>query len=602
MDTLAMKEGIMTDTISKLLLNTLKSYPKDDLVLYKKEGQYVPISTAEFGNRVKHFCLGLKDLGFEEGDKMIILSESRPEWIISDLGCLCSGGITVPIYTSLLSEAIKYIIDNSDAKIVVYSTPEQWQKIEAIKDELTKVEHYMTFSEEAPEGVLTFARVLEKGQKMAEQKPELFEELALKVKSNDTASIIYTSGTTGIPKGVMLTHSNFLSNVEACSTVIEFTENDTVLSWLPLSHVLERMVTFTLLYKGCTIAYAESMESVAENMPEVKPHIMVSVPRLFERFYSRVMDNVLSSSPLKRKIFFWATKVGKEYGQRKLLNQPIPGGLQFKRNLAHKLVFSKIIEKTGGRVRFFVSGGAPLSKDIAEFFYALGLVVLEGYGLTETSPVIAVNTFENLKFGTVGLPIPGVEVKIAEDGEILTKGPHVMEGYYKMEVETNEAMESGWFRTGDIGHLDEEGFLVITDRKKDILVTAGGKNVAPQPIENLLKTNPFIMNAVVIGDRRKFISALLVPDFEKLEEYAKVSNIPYEKQSDLTTKEEILNFMLAEVDRSTPALASYEKIKKIALLDRDFEIDKGEITPTLKVKRNIVENKYRNIIDSMYKE
>ncbi len=602
MDTLAMKEGIMTDTISQLLLNTIKSYPKDDLVIYKKEGQYVPISTAEFSNRVKHFCLGLKDLGFEEGDKMIILSESRPEWIISDLGCLCSGGITVPIYTSLLSEAIKYIIDNSDAKIVVYSTPEQWQKIETIKNELTKVEHYITFSEEAPEGVLTFAQVLEKGQKMAEQKPELFEEQALKIKSNDIASIIYTSGTTGIPKGVMLTHSNFLSNVKACSTVIEFTEKDTVLSWLPLSHVLERMVTFTLLYKGCTIAYAESMESVAENMPEVKPHIMVSVPRLFERFYSRVMDNVLSSSPLKRKIFFWAVKVGKEYGQKKLLNQPIPRGLRFKRNLAHKLVFSKIIERTGGRVRFFVSGGAPLSKDIAEFFYALGLVVLEGYGLTETSPVIAVNTFDNLKFGTVGLPIPGVEVKIAEDGEILTKGPHVMQGYYKMEAETSEATEGGWFRTGDIGHLDEEGFLVITDRKKDILVTAGGKNVAPQPIENLLKTNPFITNAVVIGDRRKFISALLVPDLEKLEEYAKISNIPYESPSDLTTKEEILNFMLAEVDRSTPALASYEKIKKIALLDRDFEIDKGEITPTLKVKRNIVEDKYRDIIDSMYKE
>ncbi|NIM92061.1 MAG: AMP-binding protein [Candidatus Aminicenantes bacterium] len=592
----------MTDTISQLLLNTIKSYPKDDLVLYKKEGQYVPISTAEFGVRVKHFCLGLKDLGLEEGDKMIILSESRPEWIISDLGCLCSGGITVPIYTSLLSEAIKYIVDNSDAKIVVYSTQEQGEKIEAIRNELTKVEHYITFSEEAPEGVLTFAQVLEKGQKMAEQKPEMFEEMALKVKSDDIASIIYTSGTTGIPKGVMLTHSNFLSNVKACSTVIEFTKNDTVLSWLPLSHVLERMVTFTLLYKACTIAYAESMETVAENMPEVKPHIMVSVPRLFERFYSRVMDNVLSSSPLKRKIFFWATKVGKEYGQKKLLNQSIPGGLQFKKNLAHKLVFSKIIEKTGGRVRFFVSGGAPLSKDIAEFFYALGLVVLEGYGLTETSPVIAVNTFDNLKFGTVGLPIPGVEVKIAEDGEILTKGPHVMDGYYKMEAETKEAMEGGWFRTGDIGHLDEGGFLVITDRKKDILVTAGGKNVAPQPIENLLKTNPFITNAVVIGDRRKFISALLVPDLEKLEEYAKVSNIPYENPSELTTKEEILNFMLAEVDRSTPALASYEKIKKIALLDRDFEIDKGEITPTLKVKRNIVEDKYRDLIDSMYKE
>jgi len=449
---------------------------------------------------------------------------------------------------------------------------------------------------------LTFAQVLEKGKKIAEQKPELFEELALRIKPNDIASIIYTSGTTGIPKGVMLTHQNFVSNVKACSAVIEFSVNDTVLSWLPLSHVLERMVTFTLLYKGCTIAYAESMDTVAENMPEVKPHIMVSVPRLFEKIYSKVMDNVLSSSPLKRKIFFWAVKVGKEYGQKKLLNQSIPGGLQFKRNLAHKLVFSKILEKTGGRVRFFVSGGAPLSKDIAEFFYALGLVVLEGYGLTETSPVIAVNTFENLKFGTVGKPIPGVEVKIADDGEILTKGAHVMEGYYKMDAETKETLESGWLRTGDIGHLDEEGFLVITDRKKDILVTAGGKNVAPQPIENVLKTNPYISNAVVIGDRRKFISALLVPEFEKLVEYAKSNNIVYENQSELTRKEEILNFMLAEVDRSTPNLASYEKIRKIALLDRDFEIEKGEITPTLKVKRNIVENKYKDIIDSMYKE
>lgn len=592
----------MTDTISQLLLNTIKSYPKDDLFLYKKEGKYVPISTEEFGKRVKYFCLGLRDLGFEEGDKMIILSESKPEWIISDLGCLCLGGITVPIYTSLVSEPVKYIIDNSDAKIVVYSTPEQWQKIEAIKNELMKVEHYITFSEETPEGVLTFAQVLEKGQKIAEQKPELFEELALRIKPDNVASIIYTSGTTGIPKGVMLTHSNFISNVKSCSTVIEFSDKDTVLSWLPLSHVLERMVTYTYLYKGCSIAYAESMETVAENMPEVKPHIMVSVPRLFEKFYSKVMDNVLSSSPLKRKIFFWAVKVGREYGKRKLLNQPIPGGLQFKRNLADKLVFSKIIEKTGGRVRFFVSGGAPLSKDIAEFFYALGMVVLEGYGLTETSPVIAVNTFDNLKFGTVGKPIPGVEVKIEEDGEILTKGPHVMEGYYKMEAETEEIMEGEWLRTGDIGHLDQDGFLAITDRKKDILVTAGGKNVAPQPIENVLKINPYISNAVVIGDRRKFISALLVPEFEKLEEYAKSNNIIYENQEELTGKEEILNFMLAEVDRSTPNLASYEKIKKIALLDRDFEIGKGEITPTLKVKRNIVEEKYKDLIDSFYTE
>jgi long-chain acyl-CoA synthetase len=329
---------------------------------------------------------------------------------------------------------------------------------------------------------------------------------------------------------------------------------------------------------------------------------MVNVPRVLEKIYAKIMDNVLASSSLKRKIFFWAVKVGKKFGRKKLLGQPISGMLKFKKNIAHKLVFSKIIEKTGGRARFFVSGGAPLSKDIAELFYAVGLVILEGYGLTETSPVITCNTFENIRFGTVGKPLPGVKVKIAEDGEILTQGPNVMKGYYKMEEETKETFKGGWFHTGDIGHLDEDGFLVITDRKKDIIVTAGGKNVAPQPIENLLKLNPYILNAVVVGDRRKFISALLVPDFEKLEKYAEFNNIPYETNSDLIKNESILNLLYGEVDRATPALASYEKIKKIGLLDRDFEIDKGEMTPSFKVKRNIIEKKYIDIIDAFYEE
>ena len=344
------------------------------------------------------------------------------------------------------------------------------------------------------------------------------------------------------------------------------------------------------------------MDTLAENFLEVKPHIMVSVPRILEKFYSKVIDNVLSSSPLKRKIFFWASKVGKKYGRKKLHKQPISRWLRFKKNLAHKLVFSKIIEKTGGRIRFFISGSAPLSKDIGEFFYGIGLVVLEGYGLTETSPVISLSTFENLKFGAVGKPIPGVEVKIAEDGEILTRGPHVMKGYYKMEEETKEVFEGGWFHTGDVGHLDEDSFLVITDRKKDIIVTAGGKNVAPQPIENTLKTNPYISDVIIVGDRRKFISALIVPNFEKLEEYTKSNNIPYENQSDLVKKEEIVNFMLGEVDRNTPNFASYEKIKKIILLDREFEIEKGEITPTFKVKRNVIEKKYNDLIDALYRE
>ncbi len=592
----------MVETLSQLFLNTIKSYPKDDLLLSKKEGKYVPISTEEFADRVKCFSLGLRDLGLEAGDKLIILSENRPEWVISDVANLCLGGITVPIYTSLIPEQIKYIIDDSDAKIVVVSDRGQWQKIEAIKSELTKVTSYITCLSEAPEGVLTFAQVLERGRKMDKQNPGLFEKMALEVKPDAIASIIYTSGTTGPPKGVMLTHSNIFSNVKTCSSILPFKDTDTVLSFLPLSHILERMAMFAYLYIGMSIGFAESIDTLGENLLEVRPHIMVNVPRVLEKIYAKVIDNVQVSSSLKRKIFFWAMKVGRKYGRKKILNQPISKILQFKRNLANKLVFSKVYAKTGGRVRFFLCGGAPLSKDIGEFFYAIGLTVIEGYGLTETSPVITANTFENLKFGTVGKPIPGVDVRIDEDGEILTKGPHVMNGYYKKEAASREVFEGGWFHTGDIGHFDEEGFLVITDRKKDIIVTSGGKNVAPQPIEGILNLSPYISTALVIGDSRKFISALVVPNFEKLEEYARQNNISFEDHCDLVKKEEIVRFIQEQVDRSAPNLASYEKVKKIALLDKEFEIEKGEITPTLKVKRNIVEEKYRGLIDAMYRE
>ncbi len=592
----------MAETLAQAVVDTVKKYPRPDFMLYKKDGQYQPISTEDFGRQVKHLCLGLRDLGLQKGDKVIILSENRPEWVITDHANLCLGAITVPIYTSLVSEQIKYIIDDSDAKAVFVSCEDLWNRVEAVRPGLAKVRHYIAFMERAPAGVLTYNQVLERGRKLDEENPTLFASLVEAVKAEDEASLIYTSGTTGVPKGVILTHSNFLSNVATVSKIIEFSDKDTVLSFLPLSHVLERMVTFTYLYKGCRIGYAESIETVAENLLEIRPHIMVSVPRVFEKIYAKVMDNVLSSSSLKKRIFFWALKVGKEYGRRKLNNEPIRGGLQRKRNLAQKLVFSKIVEKTGGRVRFFVSGGAPLSRDIAEFFYAMGLVVLEGYGLTETSPVISVNTFDNLRFGTVGKPIPDVEVRIGEDGEILTRGPHVMKGYYKKDAETREAFEGGWFHTGDIGHLDKDGFLVITDRKKDIIVTAGGKNIAPQPIENVLKTIPYISNAVVIGDRRRFVCALVVPNFEKTAEYARSSGIPFSSQAELVRNEKVVNFLRAEIERATPNLAQYEKIKRIILLDRDFEIEKGEITPTLKVKRNIIEQKYKKLIDALYEE
>jgi long-chain acyl-CoA synthetase len=592
----------MVETLSQLFFNTVQNYKKDDLILFKKEGKYQPISTAEFEKKVISLALALHRLGLKKGDKLVIFSENRPEWVMTDFATICQGGLTVPIYTSLTGFQAEYIINDSDATFVVVSSPELRKKVESVKNNLNKVKYYVTFEEEKVDGFLNFSELLEMGEKIAEEEPGLFEKLAQQVKPEDEASLIYTSGTTGVPKGVILTHHNFISNVKTCVAMFDITYRDTVLSFLPLSHVLERMVMFSYLYAGTTIAFAESIEAVAQNLIEVKPNIMVSVPRVFEKIYARVMDNVLNSSSVKRRIFFWAYGVGKKYAARQLRGEKIPVFLKFKRKIAHQLVFSKIIERTGGRVRFFISGGAPLAKDIAEFFYALGLVIYEGYGLTETAPVLAVNRPGALKFGTVGRPIPEVEIKIAQDGEILARGPNVMKGYYKKEAETREAFEGGWFHTGDIGYLDEDGFLVITDRKKDIIVTSGGKNVAPQAIENLLKTSPYISTAVVLGDRRKFISALVVPNFEKLEALAREKGWTYANRQELVSKPEVVDLIKSEIDRACTGLASYEKIKRIALLDHDFEIEKGEITPTLKVRRATIENRYRELIDSLYRE
>lgn len=329
----------MIETLSQLFLNTVKSYIKDDLMLYKKEGRYVPISTQEFGDMVKQFSLGLKVLGLGAGDKMIVLSENRPEWVISDIACLCLGGITVPIYTTLVPEQVKYIIEDSDAKIVICSNPELWEKIEAVKSQLAKVAHYISFDPGAPEWALSFEQVLEKGKKMDRDNPELFEKMSLEVKPDDLATIIYTSGTTGPPKGVMLTHNNLVSNVTSAASLLPFSDKDTGMALLPLSHSFERMVTYGYLYKGCTIGYAEGFDTVAQNFQELRPHMMAVAPRVLEKFYSRVMDNVLASSALKRKIFYWAMKIGKNYAQKKLEKQPVPGMLNFKKKIAHKLVF-----------------------------------------------------------------------------------------------------------------------------------------------------------------------------------------------------------------------------------------------------------------------
>ncbi len=590
-------------TLAGQFRNILRAYPKEALLSHKKEGRYVPISTAEFGDRVKSFALGLRGLGLGKGDKLIILADNGPDWVVTDYACLCQGMVTVPIYTSLVPEQVRYIINDSDAKAVVCSNLELWEKVKAVRDRLPSVRHFIYSGPDAPPaGTVTMSEVAAQGRRAWDKEPGLFDRLATEIRPDDLASIVYTSGTTGVPKGVLLTHGNFASNINALAAIIVFNEKDTNLSFLPLSHVLERMVTLAFLSRGTTIAYAVSPETVADNLIEVKPTIMVSVPRLFEKIYAKIMDTILEGSSLKRRIFFWALGVGKECGRLKLAGVRPGRFLEFRRRVAHKLVFSKILEKTGGRIRFFVSGGAPLSKDIAEFFFAMGIWVLEGYGLTESAPVLTCNTFENIRFGTVGQAVPQVELRIEPDGEIVARGPNIMKGYYKKPAETAEVLKNGWLYTGDIGHLDEDGFLVITDRKKDLIITSGGKNIAPQPIENSLKQNPYIANAVIVGGTRKFISALIVPDFDKLETYARDQDIAFVTRADLVRDPKVVEFLRGEVERATPSLAPYEKVKKILVLDRDFDADSGEITPTLKVKRNIIETKYKEVIDSLYED
>jgi len=591
----------MAETLSLQLLNILRNHKKDALLSYKKDGAYVPISTAEFGTFVERLCLGLKEAGVKPKEKLILFAENGPWWVMTDYANLCLGGVTVPVYTSLVPEQIRYIIKDSSAATVVCGSPELWAKVAAVKKSLKSVKRWILLEGRGPRGILTLNQLLERGEEKARRQPKAFERLAAAVKPSDMASIVYTSGTTGVPKGVMLSHSNFTSNINTLASIVDFSIRDTDLAFLPLSHVLARMVAFAFLSRGTSLAFAESIETVGENLVEVHPTILVTVPRLLEKIYSRILDTVLAGSGLKKRIFFWALRVGREYGALKLKRLKPGAWLRFRRRLAHRLVFAKVVAKTGGSIRFMVSGGAPLSKDIAEFFYALGLVVLEGYGLTETSPVISVNTFDHLRFGTVGRPIPGVEVRIARDGEILTRGQNVMRGYYRKPKETREVLKAGWLHTGDIGHLDEDGYLVITDRKKDLIITSGGKNVAPQPIENLFLKNPFFAQAVIVGGYRKFISALIVPEFEKLEAYARRRGLAFSNRAELVKSPAVLEFYMREIEKMTPHLAPYEKVKKIALLEREFDIDRQELTPTLKVRRQIIEEKYKKEIDALYR-
>ena len=593
-------EVTVVSTLTEILAHIIENYNQKDILRAKSGSVYVSMSVDEFRRNIQDLAFGLMESGFSRGDRLVIVSPSRPEWLLADFAALSLGGVTVPVYPTLSAEQIRYIIQDCGGKIVLCADRDILEKIQTDGDPASSPLRIFLFDTKTEEKSMSIQSLMEKGRASEKNSDGAFLHLLESVSPSDLATIIYTSGTTGIPKGVMLSHNNLVSNVRVLAEIQDLRQGDAILSFLPLSHVLERTATYAFLFVGSSINFAESVETLGENMIEVRPHIMVSVPRVFEKIYARVIDSVREGSSLKKKLFFWALGLGHKVSKLEKAGETIPAVLRVKHGLARKLVYSKITAKTGGRVRFFVSGGAPLNPDIAEFFYALGILILEGYGLTETSPVIACNTHDALKFGTVGKPVPGVEVQIAGDGEILVKGPNVMMGYYGKTKETEEVMENGWLKTGDIGFLDEEGYLVITDRKKDIIITAGGKNIAPQPIENLIKSSPYISNAVIVGGSRKYISALIVPDFERMEDYVKKQGMVFADRGELVRDEKIRTFLMAEIARMTPHLSPFEQIKKIALLDRDFMEENDELTPTLKVKRNIVENRYKELIDRLY--
>ncbi|PYP38414.1 MAG: long-chain fatty acid--CoA ligase [Gemmatimonadetes bacterium] len=569
----------------------------------KVGGAWVSITHRDALERVQAISLGLRELGIKPGDKVAILSENRPEWSLSDYACLCARATDVPIYPTLPAKQTEYILNDSEAVAVFCSTVSQVNKVLEVKGNLSRLKHVIVFDGAAAAqrpGVLSFADLEAKGRAAVPRHPQWKQE-ALTAQPDDLATLIYTSGTTGDPKGVMLSHHNIWSNVQAVLQMIPIGIGDECLSMLPLSHSYERMVDYTLFQAGVIINFAESFDTVATNLGEVKPTVVLSVPRLYEKVYARVLENALSGSAIKRTIFFWAKRTGEQWATLSLAGLPIPGGLAIKKKVADRLVFAKLQARTGGRIRFFVSGAAPLSADIAKFFYSAGLPIIEGYGLTESSPVLTLNPLDRIKLGTVGRAIPGVELKIAQDGEILARGPNIMQGYYKLPDATKETIDAeGWLHTGDIGELDSDGYLKITDRKKELIKTAGGKYIAPQPIEGMVKRNKFVANAVLYGDRRKFPIVLVVPNFDNLERWARERNLTYGTRAELIQLPDVQAKVEREVMSTLRELAKFETPKKVVLLENDFTIESGELTPTLKVKRRVVEKRYKDVIDAAY--
>jgi len=588
--------------ISHKFFESVAKYPDKPALLSKVAGQYRPVLYRELGEIVKAIALTLDSWGIRKGDRVAILSENREEWIMSEMANQSIGAVSVPIYPTLIAAQVEELLKHSEPRVLFVANATLLKKVMATD---YPCEHIVIYeADPIMSAAISLSAVIETGRKLNEQNPTAFDTLMNAIEPSDLACINYTSGTTGVPKGVLLTQKNFVKDVENSIGIMQMVPEDRFLSFLPLSHVLERMGGYYVpMLIGATIGFAESIEKVLENMAEVQPTLLVSVPRLFEKIYSTVMSGVESGSWLKKKIFFAALKAGRARMFAYVNGTPLTHWQKDKIKIADKLVFSKLQKKTGGKLQRFVSGGAPLSKEIAEFLFSAGLPVLEGYGLTETSPVITLNGPGNVRLGSVGIAIPETEFKIAEDSEILVRGPQVMLGYYKNESATREVIDDeGFLHTGDIGYFDADGFLFITDRKKNILITAGGKNVAPQPIEDAIKLSPFISEAVLFGDRRSYIVALVTLDQNSARKWAENQNIPFEPYTDFIKRPELLTLIETEIEKQTTHFSRFEKIKKFRIIPTDFTIETNELTPSLKVKKKVIAEKYAGLVDEMYLE
>lgn len=596
----------MINTIPAIFRETVAAFSTKDAILFKQSGRYCPISYREFHEHVGHLASALIELGIEPGDRVAILSENRPEWLIADQAILSLGAVVVPIYPTLIADQITYLLEDAGVKAAFCSTAGQVSKIQQASERVSSLEFLVQFegeiaSKRAESRVKAFSDVVAHGAEAAERTERERAERASRITPQWLASIVYTSGTTGEPKGAMLSHGNFVSNALATLEIIDVDYQDVALSFLPLCHVYERIAYYVAISRGITIAFAESIETVGQNVREVQPTYMAAVPRVLEKVHSRILSGLSTEEPLRQEAFWLALELGQVYHA----TMADVGRVAFPTNalyaLADRLVLSRVRQQLGGRLRFIMSGSAPLPASIGAFFQACGIPIVEGYGMTETAPIITINPPERPRFGTVGKPIAGVTVRIAPDGEILCKGPNVMEGYWHKPEATREVLDTeGWFHTGDIGTFDPEGYLRILDRKKELVVMSNGKKVAPQPLENELRQDPLIDQAMICGEGRNYLTALVVPDLPALERWATERDLSFHSTEELVAHPLVRQRVDETIARINSARAPFEQIKRYSLLAREWTPDGGELTLTLKLKRRVIAERYRDRIEGLY--